>query len=210
MRDYRDAKTMAHMLREMLAAKHYKITVSESLELIAKLFGLPDWNSLSAVIKHAPHDRNPAGERGKGGGAAFSETTEMALHSALAAAQERGQQQSTVEHLLLALTEDPDAITIMKVAAVDRATVREALKRSAELEGPAQAPDWVQPDPSPVFQRVVQRAILESQALEEWPLTGAGLLIALLAEEDTTAVRILRDQGLHRGRAMKIAGRGMG
>ena len=51
MRDFRDAKTMAHTLRDALAAKHCKITVSESLELIAHLFGAGDWNTLSAIIK---------------------------------------------------------------------------------------------------------------------------------------------------------------
>jgi len=209
MRDYRDAKTMAHTLREALAAKHCKITVGESLELIAKLFGVGDWNTLSAVIKHSPHDQNSA-TSGRKDGPAFAESTEKALREALRAAHQRGQGQSTVEHLLLALIDDPDAIAIMKAAGVDRAATRDMLKRSAELEEPAPAPDWVEPQPSPAFQRVVQRAILESKGLDDWPLTGAGLLLALLAEEDTTAAQILRDQGLDRGRAMKIAGRGAG
>jgi hypothetical protein len=48
MRDFRDAKTMAHSLRAHLAARGFNITVSQSLELIAELFGLPDWNTLAA------------------------------------------------------------------------------------------------------------------------------------------------------------------
>ena len=51
MRDFRDAKAMAHTLRAALAAKGLKITVSESLELIAKAFGVADWNTLAATVR---------------------------------------------------------------------------------------------------------------------------------------------------------------
>jgi Glyoxalase superfamily protein len=64
MRDYRDAKAMAHTLRASLASKSLKVTVGQSLELIAELFGLPDWNTLAAAIRReAPttgHSRNSA------------------------------------------------------------------------------------------------------------------------------------------------------
>ncbi len=51
MRDFRDAKAMAGTLRAALDAKGLKITVSESLELIAKAFGVADWNTLAARIR---------------------------------------------------------------------------------------------------------------------------------------------------------------
>jgi Glyoxalase superfamily protein len=51
MRDFRDAKAMARTLRAALAAKGLKITISESLELIAQAFGAADWNTLSATIR---------------------------------------------------------------------------------------------------------------------------------------------------------------
>jgi ClpX C4-type zinc finger/Glyoxalase superfamily protein len=50
MRDFRDAKAMAHSLREALKAKAIQTTHSESLELIAKAFGYDNWNILSARI----------------------------------------------------------------------------------------------------------------------------------------------------------------
>jgi hypothetical protein len=50
MRDFRDAKAMAHTLRAALATKGINITVSQSLELIAQAFGVADWNTLSATI----------------------------------------------------------------------------------------------------------------------------------------------------------------
>ena len=51
MRDFRDAKAMAHTLRAALAAKGLKITNSRSLELIAEAFGVADWNTLAATIR---------------------------------------------------------------------------------------------------------------------------------------------------------------
>jgi PAS domain-containing protein len=67
MRDFRDAKAMAHALRGALKAKSVETTHSESLELIAKAFGYEDWNILSAKIEAvalreaAGRARSPAG-----------------------------------------------------------------------------------------------------------------------------------------------------
>lgn len=51
MRDYREAKAMAQALREALAIKNLTVSHSESLELVSKMLGLPDWNTLSARIQ---------------------------------------------------------------------------------------------------------------------------------------------------------------
>ena len=51
MRDFRDAKAMAQTLREALKAKSVSLTHSESLELVAKTLGFPDWNFLAARIQ---------------------------------------------------------------------------------------------------------------------------------------------------------------
>jgi hypothetical protein len=58
MRDFRDAKIMAHALRDALKTKTIEATHSECLELIAKAFGYDNWNILSAKIE-APESRNP-------------------------------------------------------------------------------------------------------------------------------------------------------
>jgi ClpX C4-type zinc finger/Glyoxalase superfamily protein len=64
MRDFRDAKVMAHALRDALQAKAVETTHSECLELIAKAFGYDNWNILSARIAAAqsrsPHARAPS------------------------------------------------------------------------------------------------------------------------------------------------------
>src|SRR4029453_125026 len=54
MRDYRDAKAMAQTLRQALKERSVSLTHSESLELIAKVLGLADWNTLSARIDASP------------------------------------------------------------------------------------------------------------------------------------------------------------
>ena len=51
MRDFRDAKTMAQTLRETLTAKALTISHSESLELVSKMLGVADWNTLSALLQ---------------------------------------------------------------------------------------------------------------------------------------------------------------
>ena len=53
MRDFRDAKAMARTLREALAARHVTIGASEALELVARMLGQRDWNTLSAAIETA-------------------------------------------------------------------------------------------------------------------------------------------------------------
>lgn len=51
MRDFRDAKTMAQTLRESLTTKAITISHSESLELVSKMLGVSDWNTLSALLQ---------------------------------------------------------------------------------------------------------------------------------------------------------------
>ena len=53
MRDFRDAKTMAHALRDALKCRAVETTHSECLELIARVFGYDNWNILSAKIEAA-------------------------------------------------------------------------------------------------------------------------------------------------------------
>jgi hypothetical protein len=65
MRDFRDAKVMAHSLRDALKAKAMEISHGESLELIAKTFGYDNWNILSAKIDTAqPRAGSTAGDQG--------------------------------------------------------------------------------------------------------------------------------------------------
>src|SRR5882757_2400486 len=71
MRDFRDAKAMAHSLREALKAKSVSLTRSESLELVARTLGLPDWNHLAAHIQSRPQQLVASGAAVVASGAAI-------------------------------------------------------------------------------------------------------------------------------------------
>lgn len=204
MRNFRDAKSMAHTLREALAAKHYKISVGESLELIAHLFGVSDWNTLSATIKESDQEPKQHDRPGKSRGLHFAATTEAALSGALQAASERGQAESKVEHLLLSLMEDPDVIAILKAHKIDPAQTKRLLASRIEMPNTVDRTNTTDPSPSAGFQRVVQRAILICQTSGEWNITGAHLLLAIFTEQEGTVVETLREIGLNRSHVANV------
>jgi Glyoxalase superfamily protein/Clp amino terminal domain, pathogenicity island component len=115
MRDFRDAKAMAHTLRAALAAKGLKITVSQSLELIAEVFGVADWNTLAAAIRREAPDAGKSASPPPRPSAewapthSFSRPLALTLRRALDHAGQRDHEYTTLEHLLLALTDDVDA-----------------------------------------------------------------------------------------------------
>lgn len=72
MRDFRDAKTMAQTLRDSLTTKAVSISHSESLELVSRMLGVADWNTLSAKLKTDRHqDRTPAVAKHLDGSASY-------------------------------------------------------------------------------------------------------------------------------------------
>src|SRR5215831_19544609 len=126
MRDYRDAKVMAQTIRATLAAKGVKVTISESLELIAKAFGAADWNTLSAATKAAEPPKERAGEAPPVDKQALGKPT---LRSASTAAAARQREYTTLEHPLLALIDDAHAAAVMEACQVDLGALRAALAR---------------------------------------------------------------------------------
>src|SRR5581483_1629320 len=117
MRDYRDAKSMAHTARAFLGEHGLKITNSQSLELIAKAFGAADWNTLAAAIRDevTPPRIAVATPRSP----RFSTALEITLQRALGYGDARKHQYTTLEHLLLALTDDANASKVMQACGVD-------------------------------------------------------------------------------------------
>jgi hypothetical protein len=200
MRDFRDAKAMAHSLRAALAAKGFKITVSQSLELIAQAFGATDWNTLAAAIrretlttpKSASPPRSPTDERAP---ARFSAELESTLHRALAYASQRKHEYTTLEHLLLALIDDLNASWVMKACDVNLGALRENLAGYIDNDLKTLVIDVSRkPRPTPAFQRVVQRAVLHAQGLGRETATGGDLLVAIFDEKESPAVWLLNEQ----------------
>src|SRR4249920_1008204 len=129
----------------------------------------------------------------------LSKNLEKSLHRAFALAGERRHEYATLEHLLLAMTEDEDATPVLKACGVDVDRLRHDLESFIDnrLKGiVTQTPS--EPLPTAGFQRVVQRAAVHVQSSGRKEVTGANVLVALFSERDSHAVSFLENQGMTR------------
>ncbi len=219
MRDFRDAKAMAQTIRAVLAAKGLKISISESLEFIAKAFGAADWNTLAAAIHAAQAERiakpapaapppDPPSERPRRG-VMFSSALEATLHRSVGSAEARQHSYTTVEHLLLALTDDADAAAVLEACNVDLARLKADLARYVdELLLPAKNED-LPTAPTAGFHRVVQRAVIHVQSGGRKVVTGANILVAIFSEPESRACALLTLQGITRVDAVNFIAHGI-
>jgi Glyoxalase superfamily protein/Clp amino terminal domain, pathogenicity island component len=205
MRDFRDAKIMAHTLRAALAAKGLKITVAQSLELIAAAFGVADWNTLAAAIRAervAPHNKPspPPPRVARVSGSGFSIELELTIRRALAFATQRRHEYATLEHLLLALLDDADAAAVLRACRVDFDVLRSNLTRYIDLElGKLIVEAGGEAKPTAAFQRVFQRAAIQVQSAgREETIRAAHVLEALFAERESHAAFFLQEQDVTR------------
>ena len=129
----------------------------------------------------------------------LSRDLEKSLHRALALAVQRRHEFATLEHLLLALLEDPDAIAVLKACGVDLERLERELESfiAEELESLA-TEEAVEAKPTTGFQRVVQRAVLHVQSSGRDEVTGANILVAIFSERESHAVYFLQEQDMSR------------
>ncbi|MBR0947093.1 MULTISPECIES: Clp protease N-terminal domain-containing protein [Bradyrhizobium] len=199
MRDYRDAKAMARTLRASLASKGLKISVAESLELTAELFGLADWNTLAAAIRREPPAFDTASAQPPRASikwpSGFTRELDLTLNRALTYAKARKHEFATLEHLLLALLDDPDGSEVMKASEVDL----EALRRTTVSYIDDKLSTWVMirderdTTPTVAFRRVVHRATVRSLKRET---SGLDVLATMFSETASPAVWLLSEQGM--------------
>jgi len=179
MRDFRDAKAMAQTLRAALAAEGFKITIGQSLELIAKLLGVADWNTLAAAIRaeaSAGRKEPPPPTAKSDVAPKFSAELESTLRRALGYATHRKHEYATLEHLLLALTEDVNASGVMKLCEVDLGALKEKLTSYIDNELKTLVTDHSsQSRPTAAFQRVVERAVLRAHSMGRHTVSGGDL-----------------------------------
>jgi ribosomal protein S7 len=209
MRDFRDAKAMARALRDALKAKAIEITHAEALELIAKAFGYDNWNILSAKIETAEPVTSVAlrGEtttpRNTPQSPQFPTTATM--HRAFAQAIKRKHRYETLEHLLLALIDDVDASAVMTACKVDLGILSGKLTSYLDNDLKANViDDGSEPKQSAGFQRVVQRAAHYAEGRGRPTRSGAELLVAIFAETESPAARLLGEQGMTRQDAINF------
>ena len=114
----------------------------------------------------------------------LSRNLEQSLHRALAHANERRHEYATLEHLLLALVEDQDALAVLKACGIDLDRLRRDLVNylDNELSGLVSNRGG-EAKPTAGFQRVLQRAAIHVQSSGREEVTGANVLVAMFSED---------------------------
>ncbi|WP_119462306.1 ATP-dependent Clp protease ATP-binding subunit ClpA [Rhodospirillaceae bacterium SYSU D60014] len=140
----------------------------------------------------------------------LSSNLEKTLHRALAYANERRHEYATLEHLLLALTEDQDAVAVLRACNLDLERLRRDLieyidGQLANLVGS----DLGDAKPTAGFQRVLQRAAIHVQSSGREEVTGANVLVALFSERESHAVYFLQEQEMSRLDAVNYISHGI-
>ena len=142
----------------------------------------------------------------------LSEELEDTLRRALAIAGDHAHEFATLEHLLLAMTEDPDALSVLTGCKVDVEQLREMLQTHIDDEFAAivNPSENLEVQPTSGFQRVVQRAIVHTQSSGRGPATGANILIAMYSERESHAVWFLNSLNMSRLDAVSFVSHGNG
>jgi len=141
----------------------------------------------------------------------FSSTLEHAIHAALALANERRHEFATLEHLLLALLDEPDAARVMRACSVDLDELRSSLVTfvDEDLSNLVTDIDGSEAVPTAAFQRVIQRAAIHVQSSGRTEVTGANVLVAIFAERESDAAYFLQDQDMTRYDAVNFIAHGV-
>src|ERR1700677_5137320 len=140
----------------------------------------------------------------------FSRALEKTLRKALAIANERRHEYATLEHLLLALIDDPDGAAVLKACNVDIDVLRRNVARyiDTELENlVVEAGEEAKATAG--FQRVVQRAAIHVQSSGREEVTGANVLVAIFAERESHAAYFLQEQDMTRYDAVNYISHGI-
>jgi ATP-dependent Clp protease ATP-binding subunit ClpA len=128
----------------------------------------------------------------------IAQELEVSLHMAFMDARQKRHEFITVEHLLLAMLDNPTASDVMRACAVDADDLRKQLTEFIGEHTPKLASEDVDTQPTLGFQRVIQRAILHVQSSGKKEVTGANVLVAIFGEKDSHAVYFLHQKGVTR------------
>ncbi|HKL05678.1 MAG TPA: ATP-dependent Clp protease ATP-binding subunit ClpA [Roseovarius sp.] len=141
----------------------------------------------------------------------FSNTLEQAIHSALALANARQHEFATLEHLLLALIDEPDATRVLKACSVDTEDLRGTLVEfiDEDLANLVTDIEGSEAVPTAAFQRVIQRAAIHVQSSGRTEVTGANVLVAIFAERESNAAYFLQEQDMTRYDAVNFIAHGV-
>src|SRR5262249_49567546 len=118
---------------------------------------------------------------------------------------------STLEHLLMALTEDQDAVAVMRACGVQIDRLRSELRKYLDEELISLISAEISDDAKPTagFQRVLQRAVIHVQSSGREEVTGANILVSLFSERESHAVYFLQGQDMTRFDAVNYISHGI-
>ena len=140
----------------------------------------------------------------------LSRNLEESLHRAIALASERRHEYATLEHLLFALTEDRDAVAVLRACGVDIEKLQKELNEYLDGELEMLIASLVEdPKPTAGFQRVLQRAAIHVQSSGREEVTGANVLVAMFSERESHAVYYLQAQDMTRFDAVNYISHGI-
>lgn len=129
----------------------------------------------------------------------IAQELEVSLHMAFVEARQKRHEFITVEHLLLALMDNPSAIDVLRACGANVDTLRKELSAFIKDHTPRVPGEGdVDTQPTLGFQRVIQRAILHVQSSGKKEVTGANVLVAIFGEKDSHAVYFLNQQSVTR------------
>jgi len=129
----------------------------------------------------------------------IAQELEVSLHMAFVEARQKQHEFITVEHLLLAMLDNPSAAEVLKACGVDIEELRGVLTDFINEHTPRLSPHSdADTQPTQGFQRVIQRAILHVQSSGKKEVTGANVLVAIFGEKESHAVYFLNQRGVTR------------
>ena len=131
----------------------------------------------------------------------IAQELEVSLHMAFVEARQQRHEFITVEHLLLALLDNPSAAEVLRACSANLDDLRKSLTAFIKENTPiVPGSDDVDTQPTLGFQRVIQRAIMHVQSTSNGKkeVTGANVLVAIFSEKDSHAVYYLHQQGVTR------------
>ena len=129
----------------------------------------------------------------------IAQELEVTLHMAFMDARQKRHEYITVEHLLLALIDNPSASEVLHACGANSEELRRQLTDFVNEHTPVSSgSNEVETQPTIGFQRVIQRAILHVQSSGKKEVNGANVLVAIYGEKDSHAVYFLQKQGITR------------
>lgn len=129
----------------------------------------------------------------------LSKNLESTLHRALAIAKVHSHEFATLEHLLLALTDDPDASAVLRGCSVDLTELKRNIDQFLQHDlSPLVVEKIKESKPTAGFQRAVHRAAIHVQSAGKNEVNGANVLVAMFSEKDSHAIYFLSEQNVAR------------